>query len=91
MEPEMRVDLFLKLMGITKTRMAAKRICEQGGVLLGTHPLKPSHGLKGGEEVKIFLPRKETLLKVVALPPGKGVAKADRMKFVEILSVTELM
>jgi ribosomal 50S subunit-recycling heat shock protein len=86
----LRVDLFLKLMGITKTRMAAKRLCEQGGVFIGPHPLKPSHELKGGEEIKILLPRREILLKVTALPGAKGVAKADRPKFVEILSVLEL-
>lgn len=86
----MRVDLFLKLMGMTKTRMAAKRLCEQSTVFLGTQPLKPSHELKGGEEIKILLPRKETLLRVTGLPETKGVSKADRAKFVEIISVVEM-
>jgi ribosomal 50S subunit-recycling heat shock protein len=86
----MRVDLYLKLMGMTKTRMAAKRLCDGGWVRLGSHSLKPSFELQGGEVLQIQLPMREMRLKVVALPPGKSVAKADRGKFIEFLSILEI-
>lgn len=86
----MRVDPFLKLMGITKTRMAAKRFCDNGRVTYGPHALKPSFELQCGEELLIRLPIREIRLKVVALPREKSVAKANRPKFVEILSSVEM-
>jgi ribosomal 50S subunit-recycling heat shock protein len=86
----MRIDLFLKLMGITKTRMAAKRLCDGGWVLLGPTPLKPSLELQGGEEILVKLSMREIRLKVLSLPPAKSVAKADRTKYVEMLSIVEI-
>jgi len=86
----MRVDLFLKLMGITKTRMAAKRLCDGGWVLHGSNPLKPSFELQGGEDLLVKLPMREMMFRVAALPPGKSVSKPDRAKFLEVLSITEI-
>jgi ribosomal 50S subunit-recycling heat shock protein len=85
----MRVDLYLKLMGLTKTRMVAKRLCDAGWVLLNQSPLKPSHELLGMETLRVKLPMREIELKVTAIPGGKSLAKADRNKFVEILSTVE--
>ena len=86
----MRVDLYLKLMGMTKTRMAAKRLCDGGRVLLGSQPVKPSFELQGGEVLQAQLPMRVMQLRVASLPPGKSIAKADRNKFVEILSIQEI-
>jgi ribosomal 50S subunit-recycling heat shock protein len=86
----MRVDLFMKLMGMTKTRMAAKRLCDAGWVRLGPHSVKPSFELRGGEILQVQLPMREIQLRVLALPPGKSVSKTDRNKFVEILSIQEM-
>jgi ribosomal 50S subunit-recycling heat shock protein len=83
----LRVDLYLKLMGITKTRMAAKRLCDSGRVSLEGKALKPSEDLKGGEMLLIFLPLKEVRLTVVGIPPGKSVAKSDRRLYVSIATV----
>lgn len=86
----MRVDLFLKLMGITKTRMSAKRLCDTGKVSLHGKPVKPSHELADGEIVDVFLPQKETRIKVLEIPLGYSVAKKDRNRFYEVLSSKEL-
>lgn len=86
----LRVDLFLKLMGVTKTRMAAKRLCDMGKVLLSGKALKPSHEVEGGETLEVLLPSREMTLKVLEVPPGKSVAKADRGRYFSILSVKEL-
>ena len=83
----MRIDLYLKLMGITKTRMAAKRLCDTGKVSQDGKGLKPSEDLEGGEKLFILLPFKEVRLTVVDIPPGKSVAKSDRPLYAAITSV----
>lgn len=86
----MRVDLFLKLMGVTKTRMGAKRLCDKGKVLLAGKTLKPSHELEGGETLQVLLPLKELTVKVLEIPTGKSVAKADRAQFSQVETITEI-
>jgi ribosomal 50S subunit-recycling heat shock protein len=54
----MRVDLYLKLMGVTKTRMLAKRLCDQGKVFLGGKAIKPSQEVLAGETLELFLPQR---------------------------------
>jgi ribosomal 50S subunit-recycling heat shock protein len=78
----MRIDLFLKLMGFTKTRMTAKRLCEAQRVLLDGKAVKPSLELSGGEEFLMFFHQKEVRAKVLALPPLKSVSKKDRGLYV---------
>jgi ribosomal 50S subunit-recycling heat shock protein len=65
----LRVDLYLKLMGVTKTRMAAKHLCDLGKVLLSGKTLKPSRELEGGERLEIYL------------PPEKSLSKQDRPQY----------
>jgi len=77
-------------MGITKTRMGAKRLCDKEKVVLEGKGLKPSHELEGGETLKVLLPFKEMALKVLELPTVKSVAKADRSRYCLVLSVKEL-
>ena len=79
----MRVDLFLKCVGVTKTRMEAKRLCDREMVLLEGKPLKPSHELLAGELLELRIPGREKSLRVLAIPPGKSVSKKDRPLFAE--------
>lgn len=74
----MRVDLFLKLVGVAKTRMAAKRMCEAGLVRRGDKPLKPSEEVLPGQALDLALPEREGRLRILAIPPGKSVARKDR-------------
>ncbi|HET9870460.1 MAG TPA: S4 domain-containing protein [bacterium] len=78
----MRLDLYLKLMGFAKTRMAAKRLCDARRVLVADRSVKPSLELAGGEHLTLFFPQKEVRAQVLALPPGKSVAKKDRPLYV---------
>ena len=86
----LRIDLYLKLIGISKTRMAAKRLCDTGKIFLNGKTLKPSHELAGGEVLEVILPFKETKLQVTALPSSKSVSKQDRVQFFTLLSVKEM-
>jgi ribosomal 50S subunit-recycling heat shock protein len=86
----LRIDLYLKLIGVSKTRMAAKRLCDNGKILLGGKNLKPSHELEGGEILDVLLPFKEIKLQVTAIPPAKSVSKQDRAEFFQIESTKEI-
>ena len=77
-------------MGITKTRMSAKHLCDLGKVTLDSKILKPSSDLEGGETLRIILPQKEIELKVLLIPPGKSVAKQDRALYCLVESTLEL-
>lgn len=80
----MRVDLFLKLMGFSKTRMAAKRLCDDRRVLMNGQAVKPSLELAGGESLLLFFPQKEIRVKVKGLPALKSVSKKDRPLYVSV-------
>jgi ribosomal 50S subunit-recycling heat shock protein len=84
----LRVDLYLKLMGITKTRMAAKHLCDAGKVLVNGKAAKPSHEILVGDSLGLFLPQKEMKLKVLEVPSSKSVAKQDRPQFM-VLEITK--
>ena len=82
----MRIDLFLKLIGLVKTRMIAKRLCDLGKVLLDAKSLKPSHEIVVGEILEVTLPQKKIQLKILEIPTGKSVARRDRAQYYELLS-----
>jgi ribosomal 50S subunit-recycling heat shock protein len=85
-----RVDLYLKLMGITKTRMVAKRLCDSGKVLLNSHPVKPAQEVLEGGVLEVFFPQREVRFRILAIPPAPSVAKKDRPQFMALESVKEL-
>jgi ribosomal 50S subunit-recycling heat shock protein len=76
-------------MGVTKTRMSAKHLCDKGKVLLSGRALKPSYELEGGETLDVLLPFKEMTLKVLEIPAGKSVSKTDRALYFFLISVKE--
>jgi ribosomal 50S subunit-recycling heat shock protein len=86
----MRVDLYLKLMGITKTRMLAKRLCDQGKVFLRNKALKPSQEVLAGDILELFLPQKEVKLTVIEIPALKSVAKSERDRFGSAVTIREI-
>jgi ribosomal 50S subunit-recycling heat shock protein len=77
-------------MGVTKTRMAAKRLCDGGKIHLHQKPVKPSQEIQGGETLDVVLPQKEIRLKILEIPSGKSVAKSDRPQYFALESVREL-
>jgi ribosome-associated heat shock protein Hsp15 len=84
----MRIDLFLKLMGIAKTRMIAKRMCEKTQVLLEGKPIKPSQEVKVGEMLEILIPEREGRIQILEIPQTNSVAKNDRVKFIKKIEET---
>jgi len=80
----LRIDLFLKTVGLAKTRMAAKRLCENQSILLGGLPVKPSREILAGETLEIQLPLKKVRAEILGVPSTNSVAKRDRSKFVSV-------
>jgi ribosomal 50S subunit-recycling heat shock protein len=83
----MRLDVFLKLVGAAKTRNQAARMVSDGRVKKGvpdTRPLKPSHEVVAGQAYRIERPAGGELLTVLAVPPGKSLAKKDRSLYVGV-------
>ena len=76
-------------MGVAKTRMGTKHLCDLGKVLLSGKTLKPSHILEGGEVLEIHLPFKEIRLTVLQLPSGNSLSKADRALYGTIETLRE--
>ena len=85
----MRVDLYLKLMGVFKTRMAAKRLCDSCGVQQGGRSLKPSQEILAGQTLELSLPQKVLRLVVLEVPSDKSVAKADRARYASLETLQE--
>ncbi len=85
----MRVDLFLKLMGLVKTRMIAKRLCESGKVLVGSKTVEPSSDLQTGALVQVELPFKRVKGQVLGLPDSRSVSKKERPLYFRTDSIEE--
>ena len=85
----MRVDLFLKLMGLVKTRMAAKRLCEAGKVTVDSKPAEPSTDLPVGAQVAVELPFKRVRGQVLGLPGSRSVSKKERSSYFQVDSIEE--
>lgn len=83
----MRIDLYLKLLGSAKTRMGAKKLCDSGRVLVLDKTVKPSREILPGETLEIRYPQKTLSLKVLAIPPGRSLAKRDRVKYAEVVEI----
>ena len=63
----MRLDKFLKVSRILKRRNVAKDACDGGKVLVNEKSAKPSHQLKIGDIVEIFLGGGSIKFKIVSL------------------------
>ena len=76
-------------MGLVKTRMAAKRLCEAGKVMVGSRPAEPSTDLSPGEQVLVELPFKRIRGQVLGLPTSRSVSKKDRPSYFQVDSIEE--
>ncbi len=86
----MRLDLYLKLTGVAKTRSLAARLVTGGylqavnspGVTAGR--LKPSHEVQVGERYLVERAAGADHLEVLAIPEGKSLAKKDRALYLKV-------
>jgi ribosomal 50S subunit-recycling heat shock protein len=89
-----RLDLFLKLVGSAKTRSQAARLIVSGRIqaFSAASPaahLKPSHEVIVGQRYRVERVAGWDLVEVLAIPPGKSVAKKDRPTYVKVEKTQE--
>lgn len=75
----MRVDLFLRVSGILKTRSLAGDACDGGFVKINGRTAKPSAKLAPGDRIDMSMPDgRDASFIVDSLPEGRQVARRDR-------------
>jgi len=76
-----RIDLFLKLSGLIKTRSRAKRACDGGYVLLNGSSAKPSAEVSVDDRLEVEGARgRKRLVRVDEIPRGKQVSRKERRR-----------
>lgn len=83
---QLRIDVYLKLMGIFKTRSAAGRAASGGFVSVDGRKLKPSHTVSRGEVMNIVRPDGSSLsIRVTDIPETGQVSRKDRQRYFTVV------
>lgn len=82
----MRIDVFLKVSGLLKTRSIAGKAIGSGAVSINGVRAKASATVEPGAEISLIKPDgKSVTVKVLALPKTKTVSRKDRKELFEIV------
>ena len=79
----MRIDKFLKMSCIFKSRSSAEKLIEDKSILVNGKAVKPSCSIKPGDLIEISLLFKKTTYRILNLPE-KNVSKKDAKNLYEI-------
>ncbi len=80
----MRIDVYLNLVGIFKTRSAAGKALSGGFVTMNGGKLKPSYVVETGDLLNVTKPDGRILaVRVTGIPEGKSLPKKERSKYFE--------
>ena len=84
----MRIDTYLKLMGIFRTRSMSRKACRSGYVSMEGRKLKPSHTVKTGDIVDIVKPDGSTTsIEVLDVPETGQVSRKQRRDYHRIVGM----
>ena len=82
----MRIDLFLKVTGLLKTRSIAAKAISSGAVDLNGSPVKASAAVEIGSVIGLTKPDGERItIKVLVVPATKNVSRKDRTALYDII------
>jgi ribosome-associated heat shock protein Hsp15 len=85
---QVRIDIFLKLIGIFKTRSIAGKACKAGCVYLDNIAVKSSHSIQKGDLLEIVKPDESRIsVEVLEVPSGKQVSRKDRPDYCRIVGM----
>ena len=76
MPNEVRIDKWLWAVRLFKTRSLATAACRDGGVMVGSQPVKPSRDVRIGDMIAAKVGGVQRTLKVIGFPSGRVSAKA---------------
>ncbi len=84
----MRLDLFLKASRLVPRRAVAQALCDAGRVFVGGAQAKSARAVRVGDEIELRRRQKILLIRVLALPATRQVARSEASGLYEILSET---
>lgn len=64
----MRIDLALKYLCLVKSRSLARTLCQNGRVLVGGRPVRPSHRVGPGDRVTVHFRARDVTVELVEEP-----------------------
>jgi ribosomal 50S subunit-recycling heat shock protein len=82
-----RVDLYLKLTGLMKTRTVAGKACDGGFVTLNNRLAKPSMDVALGDALSVILPNgRRVEISVESVPETRSVSRSNRKCLYRLIS-----
>lgn len=78
MSDELRVDVLLNRLCLTRSRSEAKSACDAGAVFLDGAPAKASGSARAGQRLRIEYPNRLLELELLQIPPKSISKKAAR-------------
>jgi len=85
---QVRIDVYLKLMGIFRTRSVAGKACKGGFVSIDGKAVKSSLSVQNGDMLNIVKPDgSELTVEVLEIPTGKQVSRKDRQDYCRIVGM----
>jgi ribosomal 50S subunit-recycling heat shock protein len=86
----MRIDLFLKVSGLLKTRSIAGKAIGSGAVSIDGELVKPSTQVESGALIDLIKPDGDrVLVRVLKVPETSSVSKKDRSALIEMIERRE--
>lgn len=86
----MRIDLFLKVSGLLKTRSIASKAIRAGAVELDGVRAVASSSVKTGSVISLIKPDgSRNTLQVLVVPTSKNVSRKDRSSLYEVINGEE--
>ncbi len=89
MQQRVRIDKWLWAIRVYKTRTQATEACKSGKVKILGNAVKASREVKPGEEISVFLPPVNRILKVLALTGSRVSAKLLPEFMIDLTPVEE--
>jgi len=83
-----RIDKFIQLIRVIKSRKYSKLACEKGYVYVNDKKVKPSYRVKKGDRILIELVDRRIELEVLEIP-DKNFSKSDIERYVKFISYTK--
>lgn len=85
---QVRIDVYLKLMGIFKTRSVAGKACKAGCISIDDLAVKSSCSVQKGDLIKIVKPDDSGIsVCVLEIPSSKQVPRKDRQDYCRIVGM----
>jgi ribosomal 50S subunit-recycling heat shock protein len=87
---QMRIDLYLKVTGLLKTRSIAAKAIDAGAVLQNGSVVKASSSVEAGSLISLIRPDgTRVTVKVLMVPETKNVSRKDRGSLYEMVEGEE--